>query len=118
MEDGSWMIEFRRAQSQNAEDFHAHHPAQGSSSQRDQEIRLDLRGLEPPQPLVQALETLQQLMKGKKLIVHTDRKPMHLFDELNQRGFQYDCSEQADHSFITEIWHPYDPSNHAACAGH
>jgi uncharacterized protein (DUF2249 family) len=68
-------------------------------------VFLDTRGLEPPQPLVATLERLVDLPVGTRLKMHSDRKPFHLFPELESRGFGYDCSEQPDHSFVTEVWH-------------
>jgi uncharacterized protein (DUF2249 family) len=66
-------------------------------------LEVDARGLEPPQPLVKILEAVAALPEGKGLRAHTDRRPMHLYDKLAERGFAGETSEQADGSFITEI---------------
>jgi uncharacterized protein (DUF2249 family) len=66
-------------------------------------LDVDARGLEPPQPLVNILEAVAALPEGKGLRAHTDRRPMHLYDKLAERGFAGETSEQADGSFITEI---------------
>jgi uncharacterized protein (DUF2249 family) len=66
-------------------------------------IELDARGLEPPQPLVRILEALSSLPDHAGLRAHTDRRPMHLYAQLEERGFTGDSVEQPDGSFITHI---------------
>lgn len=64
---------------------------------------VDVRGLEPPEPLVRILDQLESLPAGAILRAHTDREPCHLFGEAEQRGFRHDCKEQADGSWITVL---------------
>jgi len=66
-------------------------------------VVLDARGLEPPQPLVVILESLAQLPEGAEMRAFTDRRPMHLYALLEQRGFIGETEEQHDGSFITTI---------------
>jgi uncharacterized protein (DUF2249 family) len=66
-------------------------------------VDLDARGLEPPQPMVKVLEAITQLPAGARLRARTDRRPMHLYAQLEQRGFRATSEEQADGSFITLI---------------
>jgi uncharacterized protein (DUF2249 family) len=66
---------------------------------------LDARGLEPPQPLVAILEALGTLPVHAELRAHTDRRPMHLYAQLEARGFTGESQEQSDGSFITHIRH-------------
>jgi uncharacterized protein (DUF2249 family) len=66
-------------------------------------IEVDARGLEPPQPLVTILESLAELPAGAQLRAHTDRRPMHLYAQLEERGFTGESEEQNDGSFITKI---------------
>ena len=96
--DGTWRIEFQKELSSAAL---GKKPARKESS----DIHLDNRGLEPPEPMVRTLEALDGLASGAKLIMRSDRKPLHLFKELETRGFTFDCTEQMDHSFVTNIWH-------------
>jgi uncharacterized protein (DUF2249 family) len=63
----------------------------------------DTRGQEPPQPLVTILEALSDLADGAELHARTDRRPMHLYPALEQRGFQGLTEEQPDGSFVTLI---------------
>jgi uncharacterized protein (DUF2249 family) len=66
-------------------------------------VDLDARGLEPPQPLVTILEALSTLPHGATLRARTDRRPMHLYAQLESRGFAGESEEQPDGSFITHI---------------
>lgn len=70
-------------------------------------IEVDARGLEPPQPLVKILEALVALPKGAQLRALTDRRPMHLYPQLEERGFIGESEEQADGSFMTWIRRPH-----------
>jgi uncharacterized protein (DUF2249 family) len=64
---------------------------------------LDVRGLEPPEPLVKILEAVAALPAGARLRAHTDRRPMHLYAQLDERGFKGESVEQPDGSFITYV---------------
>ena len=66
-------------------------------------MEVDARGLEPPQPLVKILEALATLPEGVRLRARTDRRPMHLYAQLEERGFVGESEEQADGSFVTHV---------------
>ena len=66
-------------------------------------VEVDVRHLEPPQPMVKILEALLALPENTVLRAHTDRRPMHLYPMLEARGFTGESEEQSDGSFITHI---------------
>jgi uncharacterized protein (DUF2249 family) len=66
-------------------------------------IEVDARGLEPPQPLVRILEAASELGAGAQLNARTDRRPMHLYAQLEERGFTAETQEQPDGSFLTYV---------------
>ncbi len=66
-------------------------------------VEVDARGLEPPQPLVKILEALASLPEDADLRAHTDRRPMHLYSQLEERGFKGETAEQPDGSFSTYV---------------
>ena len=68
-------------------------------------VEVDARRLEPPQPLVKILEALATLPDGAELRARTDRRPIHLYSHLAERGFTGESEEQTDGSFITHIRH-------------
>ena len=78
-------------------------PGYGIPAMSDQVIAVDARGLEPPQPLVKILEALALLADGAELRAQTDRRPMHLYSFLEERGFTGSSEEQPDGSFVTHI---------------
>jgi uncharacterized protein (DUF2249 family) len=54
---------------------------------------LDVRGLEPPQPMVRVLEALDGLPPGATLEVIHDRRPMFLYPQLDERSFAHETDE-------------------------
>lgn len=54
---------------------------------------LDVRGLEPPEPMVRILEALEELAAGERLEVLHERRPMLLYPQLDDRGFIYETDE-------------------------
>lgn len=73
----------------------------GTTAASGLEQQIDVRGLEPPEPLLRILSTMESLPAGVRLRAITDREPCHLFGEASQRGFRHACTEQPDHSWIT-----------------
>jgi hypothetical protein len=49
---------------------------------------IDVRGLPPPEPLVEILRLVQSIDTTTNVIVHHDREPMLLYPELAQIGWQ------------------------------
>lgn len=60
----------------------------------DNVIVLDVRGLEPPEPMERTLETLATMPRGKTLVQINVRIPQYLLPRLVERGFTYDIREQ------------------------
>jgi uncharacterized protein (DUF2249 family) len=56
---------------------------------------LDVRGLEPPEPMVQVLEEVERLGPGAELEVRHDRRPMFLYPQLDERGLVHETDEPA-----------------------
>jgi uncharacterized protein (DUF2249 family) len=54
---------------------------------------IDVRGLEPPQPLVRVLERLDALGADERLEVVIDRRPLLLYPQLEARGFTHTTDE-------------------------
>ena len=78
-------------------------PLQSRPPQNPEEVEVDARGLEPPQPLVKILEAVAILPEGASLRARTDRRPMHLYSRLEERGFVAETKEESDGSFVTHI---------------
>lgn len=69
----------------------------------EETVELDLRGLEPPQPMVRVLDALVSLPEGAALRAVTDRQPMHLIEQLEMRGFHGDSAENPEGGYVTVI---------------
>lgn len=65
-------------------------------------MRLDLRELDPPEPMRRALEAVETLSAGDLLEILTDREPMLLQRELDRRGHGYVTNRSGD-GFSTTI---------------
>ena len=50
-------------------------------------FELDVRDLEPPEPMIRILETLPRLNDKTILVVHHHREPLMLYDKLVERGY-------------------------------
>jgi TusA-related sulfurtransferase len=64
---------------------------------------VDARGLEPPQPMMRILEALATLPPGAGLRARTDRRPMHLYAMIEERGYRAETQMESDGSFVTDI---------------
>src|SRR5690606_5823715 len=58
-------------------------------------VVLDVRDLEPPEPMVRTLEALEHLPAGATLVQINVRVPRFLLPRLEERGFTYEVREQA-----------------------
>ncbi len=66
-------------------------------------VSVDARGLEPPEPMIRILEALARLTVGQELSARTDRRPLHLYPQLEARGYRGTTEEKSDGSFVTLI---------------
>lgn len=65
---------------------------------------VDVRGLEPPQPMVRILTLLKELAPGERLIVIQDRRPLLLYPQLEARGFRHETEELGPGQIRISIW--------------
>ncbi|HEV2456052.1 MAG TPA: DUF2249 domain-containing protein [Verrucomicrobiae bacterium] len=102
---GHWEVLFTRNGkiSENAVNFPDAGEQKSNIAKVDQFIEVDARRLEPPQPMVKILEALAALPERTGVRAFTDRRPLHLYAQLEARGFTGQTEEQTDGSFITHI---------------
>ena len=86
-EDGTWEIRFS--------------PSAGNTETTRE---LDLRELEPPAPLQKSMEAIAQLGRGETLVLHTRFRPVHLFEELSNGNFDWECVEAGHQHWTTHLW--------------
>jgi hypothetical protein len=53
-------------------------------------VHVDLRGLQPPEPMVTILRMIDAGEAGAVLIAHFDREPIFLYPELDDRGWNHE----------------------------
>jgi uncharacterized protein (DUF2249 family) len=68
------------------------------SGKEPQVYELDNRGLEPPKPMIRTLSKLEACRPGDKVVIHNDRVPVFLIEELNSLGYPFSVDEQTDGS--------------------
>ena len=78
-------------------------PRRPPAPKPDVEGELDLRGMEPPEPMLRILNRLEAMPSGTMFRARTDRQPIHLFPELTSRGAQHRCEPSPDGSWVTTI---------------
>lgn len=73
-------------------------PAEAATTEPDEAaddvVILDVRGLEPPEPMVRTLAALEALPPGATLVQLNVRVPQFLLPVLEERGFTYEVREQ------------------------
>jgi uncharacterized protein (DUF2249 family) len=75
-----------------------------SSASAGGRVRLDVRGLEPPLPMVRVLEAVDALGPGQHLEVWHDRRPIFLYPQLDERGCRH-ATEEPEPGFVRiVIW--------------
>lgn len=53
------------------------------------DLRLDLRGLLPPEPMERVLDALSSLAPGQRVLMLIEREPRPLYRILLENGYQY-----------------------------
>lgn len=67
-------------------------------------MKLDVRDLEPPQPMVRIVQALEKLQKGDVLEVLGSKPFIHLLPKLKEMGYEYELRETQE-GYLLRIWH-------------
>lgn len=70
---------------------------------------LDLRGMEPPEPLEKVLDALEHLPPGEQLRLVIEREPRPLYRILANNGFAYRTSTLPGFLYEVRVWHLQAP---------
>jgi len=99
-----WVTVYRQEPAGEATAASEADPSPGSSAPTGPggDLVLDVRGLEPPEPMVRTLAALESLPSGATLVQVNDRVPAFLLPELDQRGWRYRVTEGPD-AVVTRI---------------
>jgi hypothetical protein len=68
-------------------------------------VHIDVRGLDPPEPMVMILGLIDGGEVGSPIIAHLDREPIFLYPELDDRGWAHEIvpSECGDPGCENEV---------------
>lgn len=69
---------------------------------------MDVRGLEPPEPLERVLEAVATLQPGERVRMIHRREPCLLYPLLEKRGFRYLAEAKSDDLYVILIWRTGD----------
>jgi len=85
---GHWRIHFRRRAAAEAEA--AANGAKAARIWSEAEVwHIDVRGLEPPEPMHAIISLIETPAVGGPVIVHHEREPVYLYPELAERGWRW-----------------------------
>jgi uncharacterized protein DUF1858/uncharacterized protein DUF2249 len=84
-----WRVYFRKAQAE-ARQATASAPGAARIWREDGIAHIDVRGLNPPEPMLAILRLLERPDCSAKVIVHHEREPMFLYPELDERGWRHE----------------------------
>jgi uncharacterized protein (DUF2249 family) len=71
-----------------------------------EDLIVDARGLDPPEPMERVLGALTILRKGQRLRFRIHREPFPLYRMLEQNGYGWKTNRTADDTFEVVIWDP------------
>lgn len=99
LSDDDWVMDFQP----NASAASAPAAAKAASAVGS-ETTIDVRGMEPPEPLLHVMAAVRTLAPAATLKVLHERRPALLYPKLDELGIQHRTEEMADglfHIFIT-----------------
>ncbi len=100
---GDWSVLFFRA-ADTVEAAPSPLTAERRSAAAGDTVRVDVRGLEPPLPMVRVLEAVETLAPGQRLEVWHDRRPVFLYPQLEERGCRHTTDESEPGLIRILIW--------------
>jgi uncharacterized protein (DUF2249 family) len=97
--DDDWRVWFYGKEAADVQAAPAAAPAVAGSvgdAAEEDIVILDVRGMDPPEPMMQTLAALETLPEGKTLLQINVRVPQFLLPRLDEMGFRYEVREQKD----------------------
>lgn len=67
------------------------------------EILIDARWLEPPEPMEKVLQALALMKHGQRIRLLLHREPFPLYPLLKEKGFSHDTLSQPDGTYVILI---------------
>jgi uncharacterized protein (DUF2249 family) len=88
LDSNTWQVDFHRSHDR-AKNSVAPAPVTIDWDAPAAEITIDVSELVPPEPMVKILQTLETLPPATRLLVHHVRRPIHLYDRLDEMGYAH-----------------------------
>ncbi len=66
-------------------------------------VEVDVRGLEPPEPMIAILQKLAELGPGAQLLVQHHREPVLLYEKLALRGYRARTTRRGESDYLVHI---------------
>ena len=98
-----WFVRARPASPSEAQ--RGELPPRSPVCDRDGCVTIDVRGLEPPEPMIRTLQALDALPEGVTLVQINQRVPRFLLPKLDDRGFEYEAHAADDGTVRLHIRH-------------
>lgn len=73
-------------------------------NQENNDIILDVCGLEPPEPLERVLDALSRMESGQRLRMIIGREPIPLYQILQRNNYNYQTRCRDDYLYEVLIW--------------
>ena len=74
-----------------------------------EDLVVDARGLEPPEPMERILEALTILKQGQRVRLRIHREPFPLYRVLQQNGYEWETTYDAEQGIEVVIAEPAQP---------
>jgi len=111
-----WSVWFQRLEAASAAQVRTRYstPVMEDRPPRDglTDMRIDVRGLEPPEPMLRTLEALEALPPACALLHVNVRVPQLLLPILRERGFDFQIDESHRGEVHVRIWRRTPASSH------
>ena len=69
-----------------------------------EQILIDCRHMQPPEPLIAVLEKVEHMQADQEIIMWHRQEPCILFEKLKERGCDYLLTHEDDGSVKVSIW--------------
>lgn len=92
---GRWHLHVRRGEA-IAADAQPQDDSRTRFWLEDGRLTLDLRGLPPPRPMMEILRMIDGGLAGGEMAVHVPHIPVHLFPDLEERGWSWEVLTDTD----------------------
>ncbi len=104
--EGDWKVYFLRQPEHGGCGCGGH--GHGQAEKPGQLLTLDVSRMDPPQPMIEILQKIQELGPKDILEVSHHREPVPLYPQLEEAGFEHAIEKLGENQFRLRIWRKRD----------